>query len=259
MTTKLITSGQQNQIAQLFGVAGSTAAMGWLAEIAGTITSEEAQKVITTGGNFQVQITPEFKKFFIQAFWVASGKKHTASAELEQFFKEVFDYHVDLTGVPFPEKEGMPAYMVGGLPLTTAVIMERTTLHFKVNPYLWKTLEEGSMIRDMSQKRPQGVYVFAHTGDDEPDAKHRNKSFDDFTSEKLQCMDPSEYLLSTAFHMWKHKKWMDVKGWTRLSSLWSLGLAVCGCFYSDRRRLGLDDDDRAYRAAVAGPRELFLG
>ena len=259
MTTKLITSGQKNQIAQLFAVAGSTAAIGWLEEMAEVVLSEEAQKVITSGGNFQAMMTPELKNAFAKAFWIASGKKHLCAFELEQYFKEVLDYHVDLTGLPFPEKEGMPVYMVGGLPLTTAVIMERVTSHFKVGQYLWKTLEEGAMIRDMNQKRPQGRYMFAHTGSEEPDAKHRNKSFDDFTSEKLQCMDPSEYLLSTGFHMWKHKKWMDMVGWTRTSSLWSDGCAVCGGFDPDDQELYLCDDHRDNRSARAGPRELFLG
>ena len=259
MTTKLITSGQKNQIAQLFAVAGSTAAIGWLEEMAEVVLSEEAQRVIISGGNFQAMMTPELKNAFANAFWIASGKKHLCAFELERYFKEVLDHSVDLTGLPFPEKEGMPAYMVGGLPMTTAVIMERIISHFKVGQYVWKTLEEGAMIRDLSQKRPQGMYVFAHTGSDEPDTKHRKKSFDDFTSEKLQCMDPSEYFLSTGFHMWKHSRWMDVKGWTRLSSLWSVGYAVCGDFHPGNQRLYLCDGLRDYRGADAGPRELFLG
>lgn len=188
-----------------------------------------------------------------------SSRKNPAAEDLEQYFKEVLNYKIDLTGIPFPEKEGMPVYMVGGLPLNPSVIMERITSHFKVSPYSWKTLEEGAMIRDASQKRPQGMYVFAHTGSDEPDTKHRNKSFDDFTTEGLQCMDPSEYLLSTGYHMWKHKKWMDVNGWTRTPSLWADGGLVIGRWRPGGSKLYLCDGNRDGRYRVGGPRELFLG
>lgn len=200
-----------------------------------------------------------WKEYLVAGIKRFASGKHPAAEDLEKYFKEVLGYPIDLTGLPFPKKEGMPVYMVGGLPMTTAVIMERIISHFKVGQYVWKTLEEGAMIRDVNQKRPQGIYVFAHTGSEEPDAKHRNKSFDDFTSEKLQCMDPSEYLLSTGFHMWKHSKWMDVKGWTRQSSLWSDGYAVCGYFPPADRRLCLSRGHRGNRYADAGPRELFLG
>lgn len=200
-----------------------------------------------------------WKEYLVAGIKKFSSGKHPVAEELERYFKEVFEYSADLTCLPFPEKEGMSAYMVGGLPLTAAFIRDRVTSHFKVGQYSWKTLREGAMIRDLSQKRPQGMYVFAHVGGDEPDTKHRNKSFDYFTSEKLQCMDPSEYLLSSGFHMWKHGKWMDTKGLTRTSSLWSGGRLVRGGWLPSNGELYLGHGARGDRGSDSGPRELFLG
>lgn len=257
-TAKLITSEQVVRIGDIASVP-LRSIIAAIAESLG-ITVEEAQKyLIADGGNFQTRLGLLLEKPLEGLIAGMIGRKHPAAEELEQYFKEVLKYSVNLTGVPFPEKEGMPAYMVGGLPITTAEIMGRITSHFNVGKYSWKTLEEGAMIRDVSQKRPQGMYVFAHTGSDEPDTQHRNKSFNDFTTEKLQCMDSSEYLLSSGFHMWKHEKWMDMVGWTRTSSLWSGGLLVHGGWYSDDSRLCLYYGDRVNCYPDSGPRELFLG
>lgn len=188
-------------------------------------------------------------------------KHHQIRQDLQRYLDEVFDLEYDLSGFKFPEKDGFPAYMVGGLPISVAEILDDLAVYFKVKKdTTWDLEGQGQMKRIKSQKRPKGIYVFAHTGSDEPDAQLRNISFDGADTGNRQLMDFPEYLLSTGFHMWKHKTWMDSNTTTTAtSSLWFVGLLVCGKYKSVDKMLRFFDGDSEDCYPGRGPREIFLG
>ena len=191
-------------------------------------------------------------------------KHHQIRQDIQRYIDEVFDLEYDLSKFKFPEKDGFPAYMVGGLPISVDEVMIDLASFFKVEAQVFLNVAViDSLIRDRSQKRPYDLYVFAHSGSSEPDVKYENKSFNEIVLENLQFMDPSEYFLCSGFQMWKHKKWMDmkgraVKGGTMTSSTWSNGRFVGGRF-DHTQGISLDAytcDDGAHSYA---PREIFLG
>src|SRR3990172_5150985 len=103
--------------------------------------------------------------------------KHPDAELIEQYFHQVFGYSLDLAGVQFPEREGFATWMAVPLELDEDKIVECVVKHFKVKLYAWKSPIAANINRTLAQKRPAGLYVFAHRGGDEPDAIHR-KAYD---------------------------------------------------------------------------------
>ncbi len=257
-TTKSITSKQEVRIADLAAIAARNATAIALEQI--MLDGDTAQvKIITEGGQFQELLKPEFEKAVIAALNKLSGRRHAAADEIERFYAEVLGMKIDLAGVAFPEKPGFPSYMVVMPGLNEDAVMQKITKRFGVKAYAWTSPIAENIDRKVEQSRSQGLYVFAHVGGDEPDAQHLGKSYDDAMEAEMIFANPIEYLLITGFHMWKHGKWMDSKGWTRTSSLWSVGHLVGGRWLPHSRGLYLDDGDRDLRNPDGGPRELFLG
>ena len=231
MTNKSITSGQKNQIARLTEVAAGNATHVALEQV--PMDSDVAQvKVISDGDLFQKMIQPQIAKIVAEALNRLSGRKHQQAEPPEQYFAEVLGYTLDLSGVVFPEKVGFTTYMVVPADINEDYIFRRITEHFKVGQYAWQSPVADNVNRKIEQKRPQGLYVFAHAGGDEPDAKHLGKSYDDAMAVNMTFMNPKEYLLATGFHHFINKDhFMDVKGCTRTSSLWWGGGLVSGGFH----------------------------
>lgn len=254
----LITSNQVIRIADLAQVVAKDVTLNALNKI--VLDSSTAQeKIITKGGEFQALLSEGFALLVASALNKMSGRKHPQAELLEQYFSEVLSYTLELSSVVFPEKEGFATYMAVPMDLDEDEIMKRITSHFKVNPYSWLSPIASNINRKVEQKRPQGLYVFAHCGGDEPDAKHLGKSYDDAMEVNMTFMNPKEYLLATGFHRWLKNHFMDVKGWTRTSSLWSDGGLVCGFWSPSSGRLCLNFGIRDSRFSDSGPRELFLG
>ena len=253
-----ITSKQRVRIADLVAVAARNATELALERV--ILNLETAQtNIIAEGGNFQELLKPEFEKIIASALNKLSGCRHPVVYKIERFYKEVLGMMIDLTGVSFPEKTGFPTYMAVPLGLNEDIVLTRLAKYFGVGVYTWLTPVAEKINRKSAQQRPTGMYVYCHVGGDEPDAVHLNKSYDDATGEGMLFLNPLEYLLVTGSHMWEHHKWMDVKGATRTSSLWSDGCLVYGGFNPDDCWVYLSDGRRDYRNRVFGPRELFLG
>ncbi len=213
------------------------------------LNTEEAQ-VLNEASGFKEELMKLIKRF--------SSKKHPCAELLEQYFHEVLGCTINLSDVVFPEKDGFATYMAVPPYLDEDQIFGRITKHFKVGQYAWQSPVASNINREVEQKRPQGLYVFAHVGGDEPDAKHLGKSYDDAMAVNMTFMNPMEYLLATGFHRWLKDHFMDVKGWTRTSSLWSDGGLVCGYFYPCDGELYLFNGYRDSRSPDDGPRELVL-
>lgn len=201
---------------------------------------------------------PGLKEYIQAGFKRFSSKKHPCAELLEQYFLKVLGYTLDLSGVVFPEKQGFATNMAVPADLDEDQIFSRITTYFKVGQYAYQSPVASNINREVEQKRPQGLYVFAHVGGDEPDAKHLGKSYDDAMAVNMTFMNPKEYLLATGFHHWLKDHFMDVKGWTRTSSLWSDGYLVSGRFFPSSGKLYLYFGGRAGRGPGSGPRELVL-
>lgn len=177
---------------------------------------------------------------------------------LEKYFLEVYDFKIDLSKLSFQATEGMPAYMAVPPQLNEDAIMEALKKKYGISLGRYKNPAAQNINRNLEQKRSQGLYVFAHTGEDGPDAKHRGKSYDDAVEEKMTFANAKEYLLMTGFHKFTKGYFMDKQGWTRTSSIWSGGGLVDGGWREGDSGLWLYGGDRGYRYSGRGPRELFL-
>ena len=255
----LITSKQQTRIVDLVSAEARNVTLEALDKM--NLESTVAQdNIITKGGDFQALLTTGFASVVASALNKMSGRKHPQTEPLEQYFAEVLGYTLDLSGVVFPEKDGFVTYVAVPSDLDEDQIFSRITTHFKVGQYAYQSPVASNINREVKQKRPQGLYVFAHAGGDEPDAKHLGKSYDDAMAVNMTFMNPKEYLLATGFHRFMNKDhFMDVKGWTRTSSLWSAGYLVDGYWDPSDGELDLCNGYRAHRGSGSGPRELFLG
>lgn len=255
----LITSKQQTRIADLAAQVARNETLNALDKM--QLESAIAQdNIIEKGGEFQALIAPTIASAIADALNKMSGRKHSQAELIEKYFTEVLGYTIDLSGVVFPEKQGFATYMAAPTDLNEDQIFNRITAYFKVGQYAYKLPVADNINRKVEQKRPQGLYVFAHCGGDEPDAEHLGKSYNDAMGQDLLFLNPKEYLLATGFHRWINKDhFMDVKGWTRTSSLWSVGHLVYGYWYPSDSKLYLCLGYRDGHGPDGGPRELFLG
>ena len=174
-------------------------------------------------------------------------------------------YGIDISEVAemeFPEHATLQTFMAVSPKLGDEdQIMMSLREYFKINLYRYKEPVAKNVNRDEEakiQKRPSGLYVFAHSGQDEPDTNHRNKSYDDAVAAKMTFANAKEYLLMTGFHKFTKGYFMDKKGWTRTASLWVDGYLVGGRWSDASSGLCLSNGVRGYGNAGSGPRELFL-
>lgn len=182
---------------------------------------------------------------------------------LIRFYKEVLDLdRPSIAELAFPEHDVFQTFMPIGLATNHDEIMEAYAAKRKIKTSGYKTPIASNIdpksAEKSGQKRPSGIYVIAHLDGDEPDQKHLGKSYDNSVAEGLNFANSIEYLLMTGFRQFVKGSFMDVKGWTRTSDLWSDGYLVSGCWSPDDSRLCLDDGNRSYRLPGRGPRELVF-
>lgn len=185
-----------------------------------------------------------------------------AIPKLIKYYNEVYGLDVsEITDMSFPLHETLRTFMVVSPKHNEDEIMEALAIYFNIGQDKYKNpvinnidCEEENRI----QKRPSGLYLFSHLNQDEPDAKHRGKSYDDTVNEKLLFTRAKEYLLIWGYKKYTEHKNMDTKGWTRTASLWSGGGLVGGGWRPSGSGLCLNGGDRGDRDADDGPRELFL-
>ncbi len=177
---------------------------------------------------------------------------------LAKFFQELFGMKIDLGKIHFPTREGFNAFMAVPPKLSEDQIMDAYRGKWGINLYKWMDPAAKKIDRSTEQERPKGLYVFAHRGGDEPDQEHLGKSYDDAMAAKMLFLNPKEYLLVTGFHRFTKDYFMDRKGWTRTSSLWSGGSLMGGYWGGGTSELGLDCGARDSRGSDYGPRELVF-
>lgn len=223
----------------------------------GGMTSDQLQKKFIGNKTLTQKVARDMAHKY---FALISEDVMKARELLTRFFLEVFNFKINLSKAVFPQKEGFPAYMAvpPQFRWKEDEVAETGTKKFGVGLYKYQNPIASNINRELEQKRPSGLYVFAHRGGDEPDAEHLGNSYDDAMAVQMIFANPLEYSLMTLFHKWLHDKFMDVKGWTRTSSLWSDGSLVCGCWNPADGKLRLGDGRRDYLRSGRGPRQLIL-
>ena len=182
-----------------------------------------------------------------------------ASKELiERFYKEVFNHKVSLAKVIFPTQSGFSAYHYNTGRFNENQIMEAYKRKWGIDLYQWMSPSANKIDHSKDQTRPKAPYPFAHIGGDEPDTTHLGKSYDDAMAEKMIFANSVEYLLMTGLHKFEKDFFMDKKGWTRTSSLWSVGFLVLGGWDDSDHGLYLGSGLRGNRDSDDGPRQLIL-
>lgn len=130
----------------------------------------------------------------------------------------------------FPQTKTLPAYMAVPRELIGKedVVLE---IIRKYNPHpffhhLYKSVSE-SIDRNVAQKRPSDLYLFAHSGADWPERS--STSYNEGNKEKLIFTDCLEYLLIALFHRWAFDKFIDINArGTNTSSFWKNGELIIG-------------------------------
>lgn len=136
--------------------------------------------------------------------------------------------------------------------VTTSDIVKEARSLFNV--YMFSGYEEDL---DTQFPAPENTIEVLFKANIEPDEKHLGKSYDDAIKEGIKFADIRQYLL-LCIHVFKtEEKQLDVKGWTRTSSLWSGGGLVRGYWRPDSRGVCLDCGRRDRRDADGGVREKF--
>lgn len=185
---------------------------------------------------------------------------------LKNYYKDVFGSKITLAENMFPQNPNFLTYMAVHPDLNEDEIMEAIQKFFNkakdtVNLYKYLDPVAKNINRNKEQKiqkRPSGLYIFAHRGGDEPDTEHRDKSYNDAVAGGLTFANAKEYLLMTGFHKYIKGYFMDKKGWTRTSSLWLDGDLVYGGWSEGGSELELYYGSVDYGGSDSGPRELFL-
>ncbi len=109
------------------------------------------------------------------------------------------------------------------------------------------------------QERPKADFqLFAHKGGAEPDGEFLNTSFNQFIKMDLPFASAKEYIAMQGVYKFATGKWMDKKGWTRTTSLWSGGKLVIGRWDPFNSGLELGCDYVSNQSSVYGPRQLVL-
>jgi len=102
--------------------------------------------------------------------------------------------------------------------------------------------------------RPKGNYLILHLGGDEPDVKHLNKSYNDFSDDGNKYMIVKEGMIAAMRYRFETDKMYDVKGLTRFHSLDADGYAML-MFRDSYGQFNISWYDRGNRYSDNGPRQ----
>lgn len=253
MNTAVITASTPASAGQLFEIGNTIAShLAKILEQRG-LNKEQATKLIGNKNTLKAYAEQYAEVCFklAPADSVARYKK-----DLERFFSTIYGLAIDLTDVAFLKKEGFDHFMIKPAELNADKIY---AAFGKAGLPSWKYIN-GSLVKEKKseQARPAGTYTFAHKGGAEPDVEHLGKSYDDFITEGVTYLTIDEYMLIEQFMWWKFKLHLDVKGWTRTTTLDSDGFVIRGGWVPGGGRCGLGGDFRDGRDTGDGPRSAVI-
>lgn len=179
--------------------------------------------------------------------------------KLTKFWQENFNHEIVWSELTFPnEKDGFNVLEYIPIGFTEDDIFEKYKQLFGADKTYCYYNTQSKTIResiDLQQLRPDGNRLLLHCGGDEPDAKHLNRSYNDFCSDNKNYMIPIEGIISAFRYRVETGKMMDVKGLTRFHALDSDGGAMSMC-RNGNGEFCIDRYARDYRDSDRGPREV---
>ncbi len=173
----------------------------------------------------------------------------------QKFYKEVFGLDIDITlSVPLSPVDFVGLLYIPQMKGDLAVkayrkIFGDTSVYD--NDYS-KNID--TMIKEQ-QTRPDGPYWIRHRNSIEPDAEHRNKSYNDFHKDGNNYMVPLEGILFALYYRWQTGQMIDVVGVTRFHALDTDG-GVLGMIRNGDSQFRLVWHGRDSRFSDYGPRQV---
>lgn len=222
------------------------------------MTKQQADQILLTDASQKAWVNKFAKEMITNT---RNNALHPNALKLIEYFQTVFgkDYASAIQSMQFPEKEGMSVHMFRPLEMSEDEIFDGLVKSFGVSFYKYKDSISKNINhaeQDKIQPRLSTDYIFAHTGSQESDARHKGKSYNDFSSEKTHYMIAAEYYLVAGFYRFVTGQWMDVKGWTRTATLWGDGSLLCGRRHLSPTELYASNGIRSSRHSGLGPREI---
>lgn len=142
---------------------------------------------------------------------------------LEKYFYEVFGLKLNLSEMKFPKHKRFHALMVVPSYFNEGEIIYRFFKKWRVNVSVCLDSIDKNIDLDKEQKRPEGMYVFAHRGGNISDVVHQNK-LHNRERENFLFMNLKEFLLFTGFFKFKEGYFINqlgrAGGGTVTSSRW---------------------------------------
>lgn len=164
---------------------------------------------------------------------VSSTERIEWRKKLKLFFVEYFEMNIDLSMVELPVRYAYSNYMIVPPDLSESDIFEKhlSGSHKIVNPKDGENIESFIKAKGKEQKRPEGLYAFAHTGSlynigplsegsfgCTPSPRNISSiNIEEYINGKETSMTLKEYMLYYCFLEWE-RKWqpLDERTWTLL-------------------------------------------
>lgn len=178
-----------------------------------------------------------------------------------EYYSKVHGIDLRAADIVLPKDTPFKAFMVVSPDIDEIQIMSDIKKHFGVSIYAYKWDDVNKPLtidRSTEQSRPKGLYAFAHTGEDESDAKHTNKSYDEILAEGTRFANPKECLLMTGYHKFITGKFMSRKSFTRTLTRWLDGTPIGVDFREEEGTLKLGNGSTDIHCTYHGPREIDL-
>ena len=180
---------------------------------------------------------------------------------VDKVVREIFGIKVDWKGIAIPTGPAEFKHL--------ELILKELTEDQIYNAYakkfgkdkVWKYYDSISKTinRDKGGEalRPKGNYLILHLGGDEPDVKHLNKSYNDFSDDGNKYMIVKEGMIAAMRYRFETDKMYDGKGFTRFHSLLADGNAMYMCG-NGRGQFRISGFDRGNRDSDHGPRQVVF-
>lgn len=252
-----ITSKQGDQVIRLIEVAAGDSASRTLSSFAGYREEDVRRKIIEQGTVFQAGLCSVLQPLILEEINKLLKQEYSPQAELEKYFKEVYGYDISLESSVFPSQGHLPAYMAIPPDLDLNKIFTSGCSYFKIQGYARDLSTSNCINKEMEQERPDGLYVIAHTGGDDPERAHLEKSYSMAKEEGLHFLNIKEYLLVFFFHFFKYGRAMDQFCTTYTSSFWEEGTFLSAKSAPGGGKLYLFSRPSCSPFIGRGPRECY--
>jgi hypothetical protein len=134
----------------------------------GGIDSDKLQKLIGD----KKTITDIARKNAHEMLQLVPDKVVEVQNYLKKFFLEVFNFKVNFSNIKFPEHKYLSTYCFNPRKWNEDQIFAFICKKWGISAYKYLSPVAENIDRKSAQVRPEGPYLFCHSGENEPDARH---------------------------------------------------------------------------------------